>query len=197
MQWERYRIRNGDSLSVIARKFRTTQKLIREVNNLRGSTIRAGTYPMIPRASKSASTYTQSAAARLARTMTRSRGSKRTLYRVQPGDSLWTISRKYGVKTRSLAKWNGMAPRDTLAVGRELVIWGGKSVVSICGGPPNGRVRRVSYTVRKGDSLWKISSRFKVSVNQLKNWNSLSGKRVLRPGQRLVMYIDVTKQSGG
>ena len=54
VQWERYRIRNGDSLSVIARKFHTTQKLIREVNNLRGSTIRAGKYLMIPRASKSA-----------------------------------------------------------------------------------------------------------------------------------------------
>ena len=152
---------------------------------------------MIPKASKSASSYTLSADSRLARTMSRSRGSKRTLYRVQPGDSLWTISRKYGVNTRSLAKWNGMAPRDTLAAGRELVIWGGKSVVLIGSGPPGGHVRRINYTVRKGDSLWKISSRFKVSVNQLKSWNSLSGKRVLRPGQRLVMYIDVTKQSGG
>ncbi len=197
VQWKRYRIRNGDSLSVIARKFQTTQKLIREVNNLRGSTIRAGKYLMIPKASKSASSYTLSADSRLARTMSRSRGSKRTLYRVQPGDSLWTISRKYGVNTRSLAKWNGMAPRDTLAAGRELVIWGGKSVVLIGSGPPGGHVRRINYTVRKGDSLWKISSRFKVSVNQLKSWNSLSGKRVLRPGQRLVMYIDVTKQSGG
>jgi membrane-bound lytic murein transglycosylase D len=197
VQWERYRIREGDSLSVIARKFHTTQRLIREVNNLRGSTIRAGHYLMIPKASKSASAYTQSADARLARTMTRSRGSKRTTYRVQSGDSLWTISRKFGVNTRSLAKWNGMAPRDTLSVGRKLVIWGGKSVASIGGGPPSGRMRQVNYTVRKGDSLWKISSRFKVSVNQLKSWNSLSGKRVLRPGQRLVMYIDVTKQSGG
>lgn len=197
VQWERYRIREGDSLSVIARKFGTTKRLIREVNNLRGSTIRTGKYLMIPRASKSASAYTQSADARLARTMTRSRGSKRTLYRVQPGDSLWTISRKYGVKTRSLAKWNGMAPRDTLSVGRKLVIWGGKSVVAIGGGPPSGRVRQINYTVRKGDSLWKISSRFKVTISQLKSWNSLSGKRVLRPGQRLVMYIDVTKQSGG
>ncbi|MCH8959274.1 MAG: LysM peptidoglycan-binding domain-containing protein [Proteobacteria bacterium] len=197
VQWERYRIRNGDSLSVIARKFHTTQKLIREVNNLRGSTIRAGKYLMIPRASKSAAAYTLSADARLARTMTRSRGSKRTLYRVQPGDSLWTIARKYGVSTRNLAKWNGMAPRDTLSVGRKLVIWGGKNVASIGSGPPKGRVRQINYTVRKGDSLWKISSRFKVSVNQLKSWNSLSGKRVLRPGQRLVMYIDVTKQSGG
>lgn len=197
VRWERYRIRNGDSLSVIARKFHTTQSLIRQVNNLRGSTIRAGKYLMIPRASKGASAYTQSAEARLARTKAQPRGSERRTYRVQHGDSLWSIARMFGVNTRSLAKWNGMAPRDTLSAGRELVIWGGKRVSSIGGGPPNGRVRRVNYTVRRGDSLWKISNRFNVSVNQLKRWNSLNTKRVLRPGQKLVMYIDITKQSGG
>lgn len=199
VHWERYRIRNGDSLIAIAQRFNTTPELIKDINGIRGSTIRAGDFLMIPRSAKGNAYYTHSAEARLAKTMSTPKGGQKTNYTVRSGDSLWSISRRHNVNTRSLAKWNGMAPGDTLSVGRELVIWGGSRVVanSSTGGPPAGRVRKLNYTVRQGDSLWKISSRFKVTVNQLKNWNSLSGKRYLRPGQKLVMYVDITQQSGG
>ena len=51
--------------------------------------------------------------------------------------------------------------------------------------------------MRRGDSLARISQKFKVSINQLKDWNQLDTKKYLQPGQRLVMYVDVTRQSGG
>ncbi len=47
----------------------------------------------------------------------------------------------------------------------------------------------MTYTVRRGDTLYDIARRFSVSVAQLLNWNGLSKHDALMPGQRLVMYV--------
>ncbi|MDZ7644065.1 MAG: LysM domain-containing protein [Woeseiaceae bacterium] len=51
------------------------------------------------------------------------------------------------------------------------------------------------YTVRRGDSLYRIASRFRISVADLLRWNDIDRNKVLRPGQKLTMYVDVTTQS--
>jgi membrane-bound lytic murein transglycosylase D len=56
-------------------------------------------------------------------------------------------------------------------------------------------IRKIHYTVRQGDSLARISSRFNVTVQQLRNWNQLPKGRYLQPGQRLMLYVDVTQQT--
>jgi membrane-bound lytic murein transglycosylase D len=61
----------------------------------------------------------------------------------------------------------------------------------------SARIRTVRYTVRNGDSLHRIANNFRVTVDQIREWNSLHGQKYLRPGQKLVMYVDVTAQSGG
>ena len=119
VRWVRYKIRSGDALSLIAKRHDTTADVLRQVNDIRGNNIRAGDYLMIPTATRSLETYSQSASERLARLQNRPRGKSRNVHVVKSGESLWTISQKYGVGTRSLAKWNGMAPGDTLSVGRE------------------------------------------------------------------------------
>ena len=53
----------------------------------------------------------------------------------------------------------------------------------------------MTYVVRRGDSLAAIASRFRVTLNDLVGWNSLSVDKYLQPGQSLVLYVDVTKQS--
>ena len=49
--------------------------------------------------------------------------------------------------------------------------------------------------MRSGDSLSLIASRFRVSVNDLVRWNNIDKNNILRPGQKLTMYVDVTRQS--
>jgi membrane-bound lytic murein transglycosylase D len=152
---------------------------------------------MVPHAVKDLSAYTQTVEARTERQQNRSRNGNRHEHRVQPGETLWSISRQYGVSTRELASWNAMAPGDVLSVGRTLVIWSDRAV-SAAVGPAvisADRIRKLTYTVRRGDSLARISSRFRVSVNELLQWNSLSAERYLQPGQQLVLYVDVTEQS--
>ena len=90
-----------------------------------------------------------------------------------------------------------MAPGDTLSVGKKLVVWTNEEVaprtapVSAHG----STTRRVNYTVRNGDSLYTIARRFRVTINQIARWNNLDQNNILRPGQRLTMYVDVTQQS--
>ncbi|HEX6994559.1 MAG TPA: LysM peptidoglycan-binding domain-containing protein [Gammaproteobacteria bacterium] len=223
VSWSRHQIRQGETLIAIAQAYSTTPDVLRQVNGLRGNLIRAGDYLMIPHASASLADYSLSADARLASTLDRERGGERVVHRVQRGESLWSISRHYGVDVRALASWNGMAPGDTLAVGRELVVWvgGGTSPVTaaasvtaagspvtaaaslaaaasaaVAGPLGQAQTRRVNYTVRSGDSLYSIAQRFRVTIAQLLEWNSdVSASRYLHPGDRLVMYVNVLDQS--
>ncbi len=197
LSWKRYRIAPGDTLSTIAASHRITVASLRGANRLGGTTIRAGDYLLIPTASRAASAYTLSAESRQAATLARSPDALE--YTVRPGDSLWTIARRHDVGVRELAAWNAMAPRDTLRVGRTLVIRGGKHTAGVTAAltPPETQ-RRIHYVVRRGDSLARISSKFSVTISQLKRWNrTVAQQKYLYPGQRLVMYIDVRRQSGG
>jgi len=76
------------------------------------------------------------------------------------------------------------------------VIWSSAAEPPVALAATSGTTKRIQYTVRRGDSLYRISSRFKVSVPQLIEWNSLKQSKYLQPGQRLVMYVDVRRQSG-
>ncbi len=207
IHWARHTIRNGDSLGLIAERYRTTTALIKKVNGMRSSSIRAGRTLIIPVARKDLSRYRLSADNRLKRQQQRERDGVKVMYRVQNGDTLWEIARRYQVGIQSLAKWNGMAPRDTLRPGQTLVIWtrpGERESEQLSELNPANFVhpyadttrRRIGYTVRNGDSLARIAERFRVSVANLKRWNRLQDKKYLQPGQHLTMYVDVTRQSG-
>jgi membrane-bound lytic murein transglycosylase D len=197
LSWKRYKIKPGDSLSVIASRHKTTAKLLRQVNKIRGNNIRAGKHLLIPVSSQSLDHYVYSAEQRKASIQNRKRSGNKQIYVVKAGDSLWTISRSYKVNHRKLASWNGMAPGDTLKTGQRLVIWTKQRVATITSPldiQPEGTQSSLHYKVRRGDSLSRIAQRFNVSVSDLRRWNTLSGK-YLKPGQRLKLYVDVTEQT--
>ncbi len=202
VRWVRHKIRNGETLSTIATKYHTSVTLIKRTNRIRGTQIRAGKSLIIPVASRSAPTYKHSAEQRKSRTQNVSRKGKKTHHTVQRGDTLWDIAQLYKVGVRALAKWNSMAPTDTLRLGQKLVIWSNKSAkVSVIEAahhalPPNRSItKRIGYRVRRGDSLSRISSKFNVSVAQLRRWNKLPKGKYLQPGQYLTVYVDVTSQT--
>ncbi len=56
--------------------------------------------------------------------------------------------------------------------------------------------RSSTYVVRKGDSLSSIADRFRVRLSDLLGWNNLTKRSIIRPGQRLVMYIDESRRAG-
>jgi membrane-bound lytic murein transglycosylase D len=56
-------------------------------------------------------------------------------------------------------------------------------------------MRTVNYTVRNGDSLYRIAQKFSVSIADLRRWNNLSKGKYLQPGQHLKLHVDVTRLS--
>ncbi|MFC3120235.1 LysM peptidoglycan-binding domain-containing protein [Agaribacter flavus] len=190
LNWVRYKIRSGDSLEKIAKKYNTTTDVIKEINDLRSSRIYAGKHLLVPVALKSIEEYALSVDQRLLKTQSIARGSHKTNHKVRNGDTLWDIARKHKVSVRDLAKWNKMAPRDPLKIGMNLVVWTGKPDLSSTQKSIN---RNITYRVKSGDSLSRIAQRFKLKINDIVQWNNLQGKKYLQPGQKLKLTIDVTK----
>jgi membrane-bound lytic murein transglycosylase D len=208
VQWSRHRVKQGETIGGIAQQYHTTAAVLREVNEVRGNLIRAGDYLLIPHATQSLATYTQTADARAERQQSTARAGVRNAHVVRSGDSLWSIATRYDVNVRQLASWNAMAPGDVLGVGRELVVWtqsaaavGTTAAAAVPDGriaapaSPGDQVRKVTYVVRRGDSLYSIAQRFRVTVANLTQWNKVSTQKYLQPGQRLLMYVNVLEQS--
>lgn len=198
ISWKRHRIKSGETLSHIANKYGTTVKHLRKVNSIRGNNIRAGKHLLIPVASRNRADYSLSAGQRLNKIKSSGGGKSRVTHIVQKSESFWKLSRQYDVGMHKLAKWNGMAVRDPLRQGQEIVIWKKNSPSSnqLSRRKPSGTITSISYTVRSGDSLSRIANRYKVSVSDLHRWNKIKGK-YLKPGQRIKVYIDITEQTSG
>ncbi|WP_353572392.1 LysM peptidoglycan-binding domain-containing protein [Candidatus Albibeggiatoa sp. nov. BB20] len=89
---------------------------------------------------------------------------------VQAGDNLYRISKKYGVTVQQLQAWNGGLSPSSLSVGQRLVVSAGSSSAPVAAVPSGGS----SYhTVQRGDTLYNISRRYGISVDQLASGNGL------------------------
>jgi LysM repeat protein len=128
-------------------------------------------------------------------------------YKVQKGDSFWKIGRKYGVSMQELATYNKMSLKQSLRAGQTIMIPPGGAPVSaeklkkVHRRPAKKANKTYSrkkaksvprpqdglYTVKSGDSLWKIAVRFNLKTSTLAQANNLDPKKSLRIGQRLVI----------
>lgn len=199
VKWTRYKIKSGDSLIKIAKKFNTSPKQLKHINRIKGHTIRAGKTLLIPQASHSMATYSLSNTQRtIAKQSTAPKGKTKKQHTVRRGESFWTIAQKYRVPVRQLAQWNGLATRDLLQIGQQLVVWVDSSTSGMASSNGTAHsptdpqtIRRLNYNVRSGDSLSRIANKFNVSVVQIEKWNRLNIKRYLQPGQKLTLFVDV------
>jgi membrane-bound lytic murein transglycosylase D len=101
----------------------------------------------------------------------------RGYYIVRQGDSLWNISRKFGLTSQKLRQMNSLA-NNVIHPGDRLVIMAGVKSDS----------REIYYRVRSGDSLWTIARKHQVSPEEVKRWNNLQGN-MIHPGNRLLLKM--------
>ena len=198
LTWQRYKIKTGDNLGSIANKFHTHVDLIRQVNEIKGSTIRAGKHLLIPVSAQSLDRYILSQDQQVAKKQFKEKQGIKKIHTVVAGDNLWDIGQRYKVQSRNIARWNGFALGDMLKLGQKLIIWQKASLsknrhqTSLkTASKQQGIQRKITYKVRSGDSFSLIANKFNIRISDIERWNKLSRNKYLQPGQRLQLSIGV------
>lgn len=182
-----YTVQAGDSVSSVARRFNTTTGVIRELNDLPSGTLTVGSELRVPAANVSLPPKVLLAAARVDRLDRRS-ALRPHVHVVKNGDSLWRIAQRHGMSVGALAKINGMSASDTLRAGQRLRLSSADGPSSVSSETPRGG-RKVTYTVRAGDTLSRIARLFQVTVSQIVDWNSIRTGSAIKPGQHLIVKV--------
>ena len=199
----RHRIRYGETLSTIARRYGVSIGVIKQFNHIRGMMIRAGDHLIIPVPQNKAyyRMTRRSHRKRHRRIVTHVPGHTRYTYRVREGDTLWDIARQWGVTVPQLRRWNGLGHRRIIRPGQKLYIWlpKGTSPPQILAEeniPSHPRPldptswKTIYYTVREGDTLWDIARRFGVRIYDIKKWNGIKNS-LIHPGKKLKILIPI------
>ena len=166
-----HRVRPGQTLSLIAKRYRTSVSRIMRANNLRRSNyIVAGRLLKIP----------QSGYRYHPPKVPLPKYGRSVVHVVKKGDSLWTIAKQYGTTTKNIQKLNHLRTTN-LHKGQTLTIFAGKQT------PP--QVEGLgTYQVKSGDSPFLIAKRHKMPLNRFLYLNQLWPSDTIYPGQ--TVYIE-------
>lgn len=203
VSWNRYTVKRGDTIAKIARQFHTTPDLIMGMNQLKNGTLKEKQTLLIPTSPKDKG-LADPEAGQILTGQSRIQNPQditRVDHVIKDGDTLQQLARKNRVAVRDIARWNRLEANAPLIAGRTLLIWSRQPMgvaKPLVNNPASSlaserqMVRRIGYQVKKGDTLSHIAKKFSVSVNNLVAWNKLSKKKVLKPGQKLTILVDVT-----
>lgn len=98
------------------------------------------------------------------------------IYVVKSGDSLWGISKRFGLTVDELKKLNNLS-NNLLSIGQKLIVKNQES-----------NPTQVIYTVKSGDTLYRIANKYNLSVSELMKINNLSSN-LLSIGQQLIVPL--------
>ncbi|SDA47025.1 membrane-bound lytic murein transglycosylase D [Algoriphagus alkaliphilus] len=111
--------------------------------------------------------------------------SGRIAYQVKSGDVLGSIASKHGVSVTQVKEWNNLSS-NLIKVGQTLYIHSGKAGTAPTLADNSKSTEQRTYTVRPGDSLWIISQKHALSIEQIKRLNNLNSNNI-KPGQKLII----------
>lgn len=173
-----YKVKSGDTLGAIAKRFGTSVAAIQSANNLKSSQLRIGQSLSIPGQSPLSSPYALQAEQEIAQRNQKNTG---TYYTVKSGDSFWTIAKKHGTSVKNLLKWNELSTNATLKPGQKLLVVNKTATQTTD--------NKITYQIKTGDTLHKIASKFDVSKKDILSWNKVKNESYIHPGQELTIYL--------
>lgn len=183
-------VRPGETLASLAARYKTTPQMIRQINGLGDGPLVVGTDLRVPDGSTELPAKVLRAAAIVDGPAPRPTTRRPVIHVVKQGESLWRIAQRHGTDVNTLMRMNNLKPGQTLQAGARLrvasVAASGGSAARDAGA---GAARTLRYTVRSGDTLYRIARMHGVTVAQLLSWNGLAANAPLRPGQTLAINL--------
>jgi membrane-bound lytic murein transglycosylase D len=115
-------------------------------------------------------------------------------YTIKRGDSLWSIANEMGVNIGTLSRWNNLHPDKKLMPGDKLKI---RILTSQhpSNGPSKKEGKEIIYIVKEGDTLWDIAQKYNVTIEEIKNWNSLNGGDRIYPSDQIKLKVGSVRSS--
>ncbi|MGD8442089.1 MAG: LysM peptidoglycan-binding domain-containing protein [Desulfobacterales bacterium] len=168
-----HRVRRGESLSIIARKYRTSVRKIMRANNMRRSNyIVAGKRIKVPQ---------RGYMTKSSQIIRKPKNGQALTHRVRKGDSLYIIAKQYGTTTKKIQTLNNLKT-TILHIGQILTIFPGKNI------KPPAVDGLATYEVRAGDSPFQIAKRHNMELVRFLHLNQLDRRSKIFPGQKV--YIE-------
>ncbi len=179
----------GETLSLIARKYRVSVTSIVRANGIRNShRIKAGQQLLIPAPGTNPGSLTASAGGNQAQNVP---GRTALTYVVKRGDTLGEIAEAYNTRASSIRSWNGLGYGEYIYPGQRLTIQVPESSELANTQTVNSEDGEYKvYTVQPGDTLWDIARRHGVDVAQLRTWNLELGSGYIKPGDKVKIMVN-------
>jgi peptidoglycan lytic transglycosylase D len=179
-------VRKGDTLAAIGRKYGTTVAEISQANRL-GKTpvLRIGQSLVIPMSGVAPSRVASSletSPEESRRSQNASLSARTTWYTVRAGDTLTRIAARFNTTVEKLKSWNHLTS-NSLTVGRKLVV----SPTPVRAAARNAK--KVIHQVKQGETLDRIATTYKTSVDAILSWNETEDLSVLHPGDRITIFL--------
>ena len=166
INWVTHKVSSGDSLWKIARQYDTEVNILKKVNYLKSNVLSLDQELLIPLSNEQNQAFIPYQA-----------------HIISEGDTLWKLGKKYKISPTEIAKNNGLKLNAPLTIGKELNI-GNKNIYRTI----NSKKRTILYSVKQGDSLYRIADIFNIEISDIKRINELE-KNEITPGQVLKIII--------
>ncbi|MDT2740076.1 LysM peptidoglycan-binding domain-containing protein [Enterococcus canintestini] len=204
-----YTVQSGDSVWGISNKYNISMSSLVSWNNIKNNFIYPG-QRLVVKKGTSGSTTTNNTPSKPAQNTNKpstnkpantNNSSGKTYYTVQSGDSVWGISNKYGISMNTLVNWNNIK-NNFIYPGQRLVVKNGsasttnnKPAQNTTAAKPNNNTNTSNtgnsgqnryYTIQSGDSVWAVANKYKISMDQFRQWNNIKNDFIY-PGQKVIV----------
>jgi len=166
INWVTHKVSKGDSLWMIAEEFDIEVNVLKKVNYLASNVLSLSQELLIPLSNDQNQTFIPYQA-----------------HIISEGDTLWNLGIQYKISPAEIAKNNGLKMNSPLKIGKELNI-GNKNIYRTI----NSKKRTILYSVKQGDSLYRIADIFNIEISDIKKINELPNNEI-KPGQVLKIII--------
>ncbi|EGP5031475.1 LysM peptidoglycan-binding domain-containing protein [Enterococcus faecium] len=195
----KYTVQSGDSVWKISNDHGITMAQLIEWNNIKNNFVYPGQQLIVSNGgSSNTGANTGNTSGSNSSNSSSSNTASGTKYTVKAGDSVWSVSNKYGITMAQLIQWNNIQ-NNFIYPGQQLTVSNSgstNSASSNTGSSANtnnsssantgSSSSQGTYTVKAGESVWGVANKNGITMNQLIEWNNIKNNFIY-PGQQLIV----------